>query len=106
MGKIPPQYSMSAEERATWRSGGKSLDDLTAFCKRMAQRSRDRESSITTHLPTVNHPFLVKDRPLLTEIIMHINNARAVPVRALQERVTQNLPLRELFPVSSGSTHR
>ncbi|XP_055328815.1 protein Son-like [Paramacrobiotus metropolitanus] len=108
MGKIPPEYTMSAEERALWRSGGKSLEDLTAFCKRMAQRSRegDRESSVASELPVYNHPYHVKDRPLLTEIIMHINNAKAVPVKTQQERIALNLPLRELYPVSTGSNHR
>ncbi|GAU99642.1 hypothetical protein RvY_10610 [Ramazzottius varieornatus] len=112
-GKIPPMYTMTAEERAMYRSGGRSLDDLTAFCKRMAQKERakkgdggdddDDRSSVASELPIVNHPFLVKDRPLAFEIPIDIRGCRNLSLRTGN---AQTGTLRQLFPVSTGSAHR
>ncbi|OQV18567.1 putative Protein SON [Hypsibius exemplaris] len=116
-GIIPPQYAMTPEERAIWKSGGKSLDDLTALCKQMAQREGrrgkggdgddDDRSSVPSDLPlAANHPFHVKERPLLNEINVTLRGGRTIALRTGQERTVQNLPLRQLYPVSTGSTHR
>ena len=115
VGRIPPQYAMTPEERAVWRAGGSSLDELTALCKRMAQHEQKRtgkddaddeddRSSVASDLPIVSHPYHVKDRPLLHEITMRIQAGRNVPLRSGQERVMQNLPLRQQYPVSEADS--
>ncbi|ELT98408.1 hypothetical protein CAPTEDRAFT_158003 [Capitella teleta] len=100
---------------AQLRAGGKSLGDLTDYCKRIAEKQRIRrgdddssgdEASIA---PTddedalfINHPFKVKDAP----IIMNIRNSRQLPVLTINDKSERSKTLRLEFPVSSGSQHR
>lgn len=65
------------------RAGGKSVDELTDYCKRLARKdargdaiSDDSLSGDEEHF--MHHPFQVKDKPL-PQITLNIRNAIPIP---------------------------
>ncbi|XP_053397094.1 protein SON-like isoform X3 [Mercenaria mercenaria] len=99
------------------KSGGKSVEELTEYCKKIQEKeilkkkSRNEFESSSDEEPSRNsededmlhHPFLVKEPG---SIIVDIKNSKQLPVVSPQERITQNAQLRITYPVSSGSQHR
>lgn len=98
----------------TYKSGGKSVEELTDFCKRISNKhpkpfpedsSSDED---TTQRPVsdddelIHHPFKMKEAP----IVMDIRNAKQLPVVSPADRLIKTGELRLQFPVSSGSQHR
>lgn len=92
---------------AAIKTGGKSIDELTDFCKSLSKKEELGElSSLSEKEDTDNdepfhHPFKLKDRP--TTITMNIKNSVPLPTKTTHERTTE---LRIQFPVSSGQQHR
>ncbi|XP_066586408.1 protein Son-like isoform X2 [Prorops nasuta] len=97
---------------AAIQAGGKTVDELTDFCKSLSKSealgelsniSSDddgSESEIGFH-----HPFLLKERP--SSIIMNIRDAKQLPTKTFQEKTAESSnQLRLQFPVSSGQHHR
>ncbi|XP_015512644.1 protein Son isoform X1 [Neodiprion lecontei] len=97
---------------AAIQAGGKSVDELTDFCKSLSKSEALGElSSISSDDDGSNsekgfhHPFLVKDRP--NSIIMNIRDAKQLPTKTFQEKAAESsTQLRLQFPVSSGQHHR
>uniref|UniRef100_A0A2C9LEV7 Uncharacterized protein n=1 Tax=Biomphalaria glabrata TaxID=6526 RepID=A0A2C9LEV7_BIOGL len=100
------------------KSGGKSVEELTEFCKKISSKSKDKEESDSDDLSDLNeaklsddedrlihHPFKVRE-PASNNIIMNIRNAKQLPVLTPSEKQAQQASLRLTFPVSSGSHHR
>lgn len=110
-GKLPGALTLGskAQEKmiAAIKSGGKTIEELTDFCKQLSQKEElgelssmsEKEESDTDE--PFHHPFQIKDRP--TTITMNIKNSVPLPVKSTQERTTE---LRIQFPVSSGQQHR
>ncbi|XP_077256375.1 uncharacterized protein LOC143894144 [Temnothorax americanus] len=97
---------------AAIQSGGKTVDELTDFCKSLSKSealgelssisSEDEESESEKGF---HHPFLLKERP--SSIIMNIKDAKQLPTRTFQEKTAETSnQLRLQFPVSSGQHHR
>ncbi|CAL1537377.1 unnamed protein product [Lymnaea stagnalis] len=95
----------------TFKSGGKSVEELTEFCKKISAKSDLSDSN--DEMPKISddedklihHPFKVRD-PSTSNIIMNIRNAKQLPVLTPSEKQAQQASLRLTFPVSSGSHHR
>ncbi|XP_044756353.1 protein Son isoform X2 [Coccinella septempunctata] len=113
-GNLPGALSLGpqAQEKviAAIRAGGKTIEELTDFCKTLATKEdlgelsdveNDKGSGDSDNDKLFNHPFQIKDRP--TTITMNIKNSVPLPIKSTQERTTE---LRMQFPVSSGQHHR
>ncbi|GFS17553.1 protein SON [Elysia marginata] len=101
------------------KSEGKSVQELTEFCKRIADKGKEGEGSDEVsdssddEVPRVSddeetlihHPFKIKE-PVTTGIVMNIRNSKQLPVLTPLEKQAQKANLRLTFPVSSGSHHR
>ncbi|CAG5122944.1 unnamed protein product, partial [Candidula unifasciata] len=98
------------------KSGGKSVEELTEFCKRISEKSKadngtedssDEEAAKKSDEEDmlIHHPFKVKEASS-TGIVMNIRNAKQLPVLTPAEKQVQQATLRLTFPVSSGSHHR
>nr|XP_022293066.1 protein SON-like isoform X3 [Crassostrea virginica] len=102
---------------ATIKSGGKSIDELTDFCKRISSKSKSKMESSSSSSEEeeggtggkneedefIHHPFKVKDT---SSIVLNIRDAKPLPIRTPAEKLQESATLRLQFPVSSGSTHR
>lgn len=96
---------------AAIQSGGKTVDELTDFCKSLSKSEALGElSSISSEDESesekgFHHPFLLKERP--SSIIMNIKDAKQLPTKTFQEKTAETSnQLRLQFPVSSGQHHR
>ncbi|KAK3098793.1 hypothetical protein FSP39_023165 [Pinctada imbricata] len=97
---------------ASLKSGGKSINELTDYCKRISSKSKRDDSSSSEDERSVrsddeefiHHPFKVKDAS--SSIVMNIRDSKPLPIQTPQEKLQQQAQLRLTFPVSSGSTHR
>ncbi|XP_058790256.1 protein Son isoform X2 [Phymastichus coffea] len=108
-GKLP--LAQQDKAIAAIQAGGKSIEELTDFCKSLSKSealgelssvSSDDESSTEKGF---HHPFLIKERPNL--IIMNIRDAKQLPTKTFLEKTTETTTqLRLQFPVSSGQQHR
>ncbi|XP_060523478.1 protein Son isoform X2 [Cylas formicarius] len=109
-GNLPGALALGpqAQEKviAAIKSGGKTIEELTDFCKSLSKKeelgelsSLSGNGSDTDEL--FHHPFQIKDRP--TSITINIKNSVPLPTKTTQERTTE---LRMQFPVSSGQQHR
>ncbi|XP_052808860.1 protein Son-like isoform X2 [Mya arenaria] len=98
----------------TVKAGGKSVEELTEYCKKIQEKeftrrkyrhdsSSDEGAGMRSDDEDFHHPFKVKEAG---PIVMDIPNAKPLPVVTPQERLVQNAQLRLTFPVSSGSQHR
>ncbi|XP_067049823.1 protein SON-like [Acropora muricata] len=102
----------SQQVKVAKRAGGKTIAELTAFCKKLQEEKEADDNSngkvdeteqeeaqpVTTH-----HPFLVKEKPDFTipPVIFPVNmNKPSLPL------VDSSKPLPQQFPVSCGSKHR
>ncbi|KAJ8919196.1 hypothetical protein NQ315_012184 [Exocentrus adspersus] len=112
-GSLPGALSLGpqAQEKviAAIKSGGKTIEELTDFCKTLSKKeelgelsslSEKDDSDSETDKP-FHHPFQIKDRP--TSITMNIKNSVPLPIKSSMERTSE---LRMQFPVSSGQQHR
>ncbi|KAL4719156.1 hypothetical protein ACJJTC_000161 [Scirpophaga incertulas] len=96
---------------AAIQSGGKSVDELTDFCKHLSKKealgelssvsSNDEDMSENEDTIAFHHPFLVKEK---APIVMNIRGGAPLPIKA--GPVANKDELRLQFPVSSGSQHR
>ncbi|XP_014480766.1 PREDICTED: protein SON-like isoform X2 [Dinoponera quadriceps] len=96
---------------AAIQSGGKTVDELTDFCKTLSKSEALGElSNISSEEESefekgFHHPFLLKERP--SSIIMNIKDAKQLPTKTFQEKAAETSnQLRLQFPVSSGQQHR
>ncbi|XP_059149540.1 protein SON-like [Physella acuta] len=100
------------------KSGGKSVEELTEFCKKISAKGKDKpevelsDSSDDNLMPSteeddqlIHHPFKVRELNTAS-IKMNIRNAKQLPVLTPVEKQAQQAALRLTFPVSSGSHHR
>ncbi|XP_064614686.1 protein Son-like isoform X2 [Liolophura sinensis] len=118
------QASLGSDTLVKLKAGGKSVEELTDYCKKISDRDRERQlhrlqnadDSLSDSSEdyeggakseeedfTVHHPFTVKEAP---NIVMNIRNSKQLPTLTPQEKVTESAKLRLTFPVSSGSQHR
>lgn len=110
--KVPSGGTDPAKVAIT--AGGKTVDELTDFCKLLSKKDADGHESISSNTSEssdsdtekpFHHPFQIKDRP--SNIVMNIRNSVPLPVKTMQEKTAeQSRQLRMLFPVSSGQQHR
>ncbi|KPI94067.1 Protein SON [Papilio xuthus] len=98
---------------AAIQSGGKSVDELTDFCKHLSKKealgelssvsSNDDDMSENEDTLAFHHPFLVKEK---APIVMNIRGGAPLPVKTSLVPIVNKEELRLQFPVSSGSQHR
>ncbi|XP_056640314.1 protein Son isoform X1 [Diorhabda sublineata] len=112
-GSLPAALTLGpqAQEKviAAIKSGGKTIEELTDFCKTLSKKEElgelsslsEKEDSDSDADKPFHHPFQIKDRP--TSITMNIKNSIPLPVKSALERTSE---LRIQFPVSSGQHHR
>ncbi|XP_074648824.1 uncharacterized protein LOC141904171 isoform X2 [Tubulanus polymorphus] len=110
-----PAANLRPDEIARIKSGGKSVAELTEFCKKITQKGGtgsdggDEDEfgnligSDDDEGPFINHPFKVREN---SSIVMNIKNAKQLPVLTPAEKKAQMSQLRIQFPVSSGNQHR
>ncbi|XP_065156175.1 protein Son-like isoform X3 [Atheta coriaria] len=88
--------------------GGKTVEELTDFCKTLSKKeelgelssvSSQDESESEEEDMTIRHPFQIKEK----QFTINIKNSVPLPTRTNQERASE---LRIQFPVSSGQHHR
>ncbi|XP_073990645.1 uncharacterized protein isoform X2 [Rhodnius prolixus] len=104
--------SADVNKVAAITAGGKTVDELTDFCKLLSQKEATGQESVSSESSSDNenerpfhHPFQLKERP--NNIVMNIRNCASLPVKTHQEKTTENAQqLRLQFPVSSGQQHR
>ncbi|KAI4460206.1 protein son [Holotrichia oblita] len=112
-GSLPGALTLGpqAQEKviAAIKSGGKTVEELTDFCKTLSRKEElgelssisDENGSDSDGEKPFHHPFQIKERPV--SITMNIKNSVPLPIKNLQERASE---LRMQFPVSSGQQHR
>ncbi|CAG4975126.1 unnamed protein product [Parnassius apollo] len=98
---------------AAIQSGGKSVDELTDFCKHLSKKealgelssvsSNDENMSENEDTMAFHHPFLVKEK---APIVMNIRGGAPLPVKSNLLPIANKDELRIQFPVSSGTQHR
>ncbi|XP_023941230.2 protein Son isoform X2 [Bicyclus anynana] len=98
---------------AAIQSGGKSVDELTDFCKHLSKKealgelssvsSNDEDMSENEDTIAFHHPFLVKEK---APIVMNIRGGAPLPIKSTTLPIANKEELRLQFPVSSGSQHR
>ncbi|CAG2053818.1 unnamed protein product, partial [Timema podura] len=111
-----PSSVVTPDKVVAIKAGGKSVAELTDFCKQLSKKEAQEDASSNsgsehahnsdsdTEHP-FHHPFQIKERP--SSIVMNIRNAVQLPVKTLQEKTAeQSKHLRIQFPVSSGQQHR
>ncbi|XP_011184991.2 protein Son isoform X1 [Zeugodacus cucurbitae] len=112
-GNLPGCDSMSQEVKdkvlLKMRYGGKTVQDLTDFCKKisngenLSDLSSDEDSDVdkSGNTKAFHHPFQLKERE---PIVMHIRNATTLPLRPTSNDAVKAITMQ--FPVSSGERHR
>nr|XP_014098784.1 protein SON [Bactrocera oleae] len=112
-GNLPGCDSMSQEVKdkvlLKMRYGGKTVQDLTDFCKKisngenLSDLSSDEDSDVdkSGNTKAFHHPFQLKERE---PIVMHIRNATTLPLRPTSNDAVKAITMQ--FPVSSGQQHR
>lgn len=113
-GNLPGCDGMSEEVKdkvlMKMRYGGKTVQDLTNFCKKLSKGenyddlsefSSDEQSDVDKqgNAKAFHHPFVLKDRE---PIVMHIKNATPIAPKTADEKKAITMQ----FPVSSGQQHR
>ncbi|CAK1555425.1 unnamed protein product [Leptosia nina] len=107
---LPPHTR--SQVMAAIQSGGKSVDELTDFCKHLSKKealgelssvsSNDGESENEDTI-AFHHPFLVKEK---APIVLNIRGGAPLPLKSNTLPIANKDELRLQFPVSSGSQHR
>ena len=113
-GNLPGCDNMSQEIKdkvlLKMRYGGRTVEDLTEFCKKisngenLSELSSDEDSDVDKvgNTKAFHHPFQLKERE---PIVMHIRNSKPiVPIVTKTEEQTKAITMQ--FPVSSGQQHR
>lgn len=107
----PVASDLSAQQaKVAQRAGGKTIAELTAFCKQLQEEKESINSDSTSATaqageedsqPVAHHPFLIRDKPDITipPVIFPVN-------KPIVPTVDSSKPLQEQFPVSCGSKHR
>lgn len=107
----PVASDLSTQQvKVAQRAGGKTIAELTAFCKKLQEEKESVDSDGADAVakteqddsqPVAHHPFLVKETPDITipPVIFPVN-------KPLVPTVDPSKPLQEQFPVSCGSKHR
>jgi hypothetical protein len=118
---LGPRVSLRATEISRLLSRGKTVEELTDFCKSMVRTgedsaysdSDDEASNSRLHhaLPSDDESddaMILRSRCLLRDanIVMNIRNARQIPILSKEEKAVQAAILLQNFPVSSGMQHR
>lgn len=108
-GALPGIATMKELQRAQYGGGGKSIDELTDFCKKLSNgevltdlssvSSGDSDHDREGNSKAFHHPFVLKDRG---PIVLNIRNSIPIPTRS----VDQTNAILQAFPVSSGQEHR
>ncbi|XP_053604354.1 protein Son isoform X2 [Plodia interpunctella] len=108
---LPPHTR--SQVMAAIQSGGKSVDELTDFCKHLSKKealgelssvsSNDEDMSENEDTLAFHHPFLVKEK---APIVMNIRGGAPLPIKTSSLPTANKEELRLQFPVSSGSQHR
>ncbi|VVD02883.1 unnamed protein product [Leptidea sinapis] len=98
---------------AAIQSGGKSVDELTDFCKHLSKKealgelssvsSNDDNMSENEDTLAFHHPFLVKEK---APIVMNIRGGVPLAVKPSPIFIANKEELTKQFPVSSGTQHR
>lgn len=92
---------------ASKSSGGKTVEELTDYCKNLVGASDDDDwhdpAAVACRADQTRHPFQIKPRS--DTIVMNIRNAIPIPVRKPEERVVAQAHLKQQFPISSGQQH-
>jgi hypothetical protein len=113
---VLPSTVVTQDKMVAIKAGGKSVAELTDFCKQLSKKEalgeassesegEDHHSSGSDAERPFHHPFQIKERP--SSIVMNIRNSVQLPVKTLQEKTAeQSKQLRIQFPVSSGQQHR
>lgn len=106
-GQLPGSALRQLE--AVGRNGGKSIGELTDFCKKLSNgevltdlssvSSGDSDHDREGNSKAFNHPFMLKERG---PIVMNIRNSVPLPTRSSD----QTNAILQAFPVSSGQEHR
>ncbi|PSN55329.1 hypothetical protein C0J52_01778 [Blattella germanica] len=108
---VLPSSVVTQDKVVAIKAGGKSVAELTDFCKQLSKKealgqvSSDSEgeehhSSGSDAERPFHHPFQIKERPSAI-------NSVQLPLKTLQEKTAeQSKQLRIQFPVSSGQQHR
>ncbi|XP_067615217.1 protein Son [Eurosta solidaginis] len=112
-GSLPGCDGMSEELKdkvlLKMRYGGKTVQDLTDFCKKisngenLSDLSSDEDSDVdkSGNTKAFHHPFQLKERE---PIVMHIRNSNKLPLRPSTSEQVKAITMQ--FPVSSGERHR
>lgn len=120
-GRLPGAQNISAEARekvlAKMRYGGKTVDELTEFCKKLSSgeagngclssdndddasgSDAERERAAREKERAFNHPFVLRDK---APIVMNIRNSVAIQPKTAE----QTKAILMQYPVSSGQHHR
>lgn len=108
-----PEAVLEKTRLSTFKAGGKTVDELTDFCKLLSQKDADGHESISSDTDDsgsesekpFHHPFQIKDKP--SSIVLNIKGAQPLPLKSLQEKTAESAKkLSAQFPVSSGQQHR
>jgi len=103
---VLPTDIFSRDQILAIKAGGKSVKELTEYCKRIAKRDAAgdaNDSSDEEH--RFNHQFTVKDRPM-PHNTMNIRDAIPLPIRTPHDLAIESTKMKIIFPVSSGTRHR
>ncbi|XP_036326002.1 protein SON [Rhagoletis pomonella] len=112
-GNLPGCDGMSQEIKdkvlLKMRYGGKTVQDLTDFCKKisngenLSDLSSDEDSDVdkSGNTKAFHHPFQLKERE---PIVMHIRSATSLQTRNTSSEQVKAITMQ--FPVSSGQQHR
>lgn len=93
------------------RYGGKSVQDLTDFCRKLTSGNNlenlsdfssdgDSDHDKDGNAKAFHHPFAIKERE---PIVLNIKNSIPIPTKSADKNKTQAI---QMFPVSSGQDHR
>ncbi|CAG0891329.1 unnamed protein product [Cyprideis torosa] len=105
---LPP--GVSRENLRAIQQGGRSLDELTQFCRKL-QTSGELDTGGNSGSDSdaenglfVRHPFV---KPISsTTLNFNVKDLVPLPVKTPEERAMESSKLRLQFPVSSGMDHR
>ncbi|XP_053679843.1 protein Son [Anopheles nili] len=112
-GTLPGAQNLDGESKikliSKMRASGKSIEELTAFCKKISHKENFNDlSSVSSDesdhdadgaSKAFHHPFQLKET---APIVMNIRNATTIQPKSAEEK---KLLLMQ-FPVSSGAHHR
>uniref|UniRef100_A0A182M9T6 G-patch domain-containing protein n=1 Tax=Anopheles culicifacies TaxID=139723 RepID=A0A182M9T6_9DIPT len=112
-GTLPGAQNLDGESKAKliskMHASGKSIEELTAFCKKISHKDNANDlSSVSSDesdhdadgaSKAFHHPFQLKEA---APIVMNIRNATTIQPKSAEEKKA----LLMQFPVSSGAHHR